>query len=66
MEKLSDQIRKAIDLSGLSRYRICKLTGIDQGAFSKFMAHKGGLSIASLDDVAEVLGLELSKTRKGR
>ena len=66
MERLSDQIRKAVDLCGLSRYRICKLTGIDQGAFSKFMAHKGGLSITSLDEVAEVLGLELRKIRKGR
>ena len=66
MEKLSDQIRKAVDLSGLSRYRICQLTGIDQGALSKFMAHKGGLSVANLDNVAEVLGLELRKTRKER
>ena len=64
MMKLSDQIRQAVKKSGLSRYRICKLAGIDQGAMSKFMAAKVGLTLATLDRLGEVLGLELKK-RKG-
>ena len=34
---LGDGIRRAVNTSGLSRYRICMDTGIDQGAFSRFM-----------------------------
>ena len=57
--KLSDQIRRAVDTSGLSRYRICKETGIDEGGFSRFMAGKVGMTQANLDAVADVLGLEV-------
>jgi transcriptional regulator with XRE-family HTH domain len=57
--KLSGQIRRAVDACGLSRYRICKETGIDQGAFSRFMAGKVGLTMAHLDAVADVLGLDV-------
>ena len=55
--KLSDQIRRAVDESGLSRYAICKATGIDKGHMSRFMAGKGGLSMANLDALADVLRL---------
>jgi len=57
--KLSDQIRRAVDACGLSRYRICKVTGIDQGAFSRFMAGKVGLTTAHLDAVADLLRLDV-------
>ena len=68
MEKLSEQIRQAIDASGYSRYRICKETGIDQAAMSRFMAGTVGLTQENLDRVAAFLGLELRKRRgrKGR
>ncbi|MBE3096961.1 MAG: helix-turn-helix domain-containing protein [Planctomycetes bacterium] len=58
--KLSQQIRKAIDTSGLSRYRIAVETGLDHAAMSRFMADKGGLSVESLDAIADVLGLEVT------
>lgn len=57
--KLSDQVRRAVDDSGLSRYRICKLAGIDEGSFSRFMAGKVGLSLPTLDALADVLGLDV-------
>jgi transcriptional regulator with XRE-family HTH domain len=57
--KLTDQIRRAVDACGLSRYRICKIIGLDQGTFSKFMAGKCGLSLQTLDAVADVLGLDV-------
>ncbi len=62
--KLSDQIRQAVDDSGLSRYGICKVTGIDKALMSRFMAGKGGLSVRSLDALAAVLGLNIVATGK--
>jgi transcriptional regulator with XRE-family HTH domain len=56
---LSDQVRRAVDRSGLSRYRICKLAGIDEGSFSRFMAGKVGLSLPTLDALADVLNLDV-------
>ena len=58
-DKLSDQVRRAVDASGASRYALCKATGIDQGHFSRFMAGTMGLSMAALDALAEVLGLRI-------
>ena len=57
--RLSDQIRRAVNASGVSRYRICKGIGLDQGTMSKFMAGHSGLSIATLDALADVLGLDV-------
>ena len=47
--RFSDQIRSAVDASGLSRYRIAKEIGIGEATMSRFMTDKGGLSMASLD-----------------
>jgi|GEM_PF-2272711 len=55
----SDQLRAIIDNSGMSRYAICKATGTDQGTMSKFMAHKCGLSCASMDRIGALLGIRL-------
>jgi transcriptional regulator with XRE-family HTH domain len=57
--RLSDQIRRAIDNSGVSRYAICKATGIDKGLMSRFMAGKGTLAMPTLDALADVLGLDV-------
>ncbi len=68
--KLSDQVRRAVDESGLSRYAICKALGMDQAIMSRFMTGKGGLSMAKLDALADLLGLRIvadrPKTRKAR
>ena len=56
---LSDQIRQAVEQSGLTRYRISKETGLDEGSLSKFVAGKVGLSLANLDKLADVLGLDI-------
>jgi len=64
--KLSDQIRAAVATAGVSRYRICKGAGIDQGALSRFLARKQGLGLARLDALADVLGLDVVKVRPVR
>ena len=56
---LSEQIRRVIKESELSRFAIATLSKIDHGAFSRFMVGRGGLSMASLDRLAEVLALKV-------
>ena len=64
--KVSDQIRRAIETSGLSRYRIWQETGIDQATLSKFMSGERGLSTQALDRLGELLNLEISMRRGKR
>lgn len=56
---LSVELRQAIERSGLSRYGIWQQTGIDQGSLSKFIDGERGLSIESIDKIAELLGLHI-------
>jgi transcriptional regulator with XRE-family HTH domain len=65
-KSFSDEIRAAVDACGLSRYRLCMTIGLDQGALSKFMSGKAGLSVAYLDKLADVLDLHVVARRKGR
>ena len=62
--KLSDQVRRAVKESGLTRYAICQETGIDQGAMSHFLAKHRGLSMDSLDRLADLLKLNLTRGTK--
>ena len=57
--KLSDQVRRAVDTSGMSRYAICKAIDMDQAIMSRFMTGKGGLSMANLDALADLLELDV-------
>ena len=56
---LSEELREAVERSGLSRYSIWQQTGIDQGTLCKFMAGDRGLSIESIDKLADLLGLHI-------
>ena len=67
-QKVSDQIRAAIDAAGVTRYRISKDTGISESMLSRFMGGSRGLSMEALDTLGEYLDLEVVRreTRKGR
>jgi transcriptional regulator with XRE-family HTH domain len=54
-----DTIRKAIEASGKTRYRLSKETGIDQAQLSRLMSGKEGVSVENLERLAEALGLEI-------
>ena len=58
MMKLSDQVRRAIKASQLSRYRICKIIGTDESRLSRFMTGKP-IKTDFLDQLAELLGLSI-------
>jgi transcriptional regulator with XRE-family HTH domain len=55
----SDELRQAVERSGLSRYAIGAATGLDEGSLSKFMAGERGLRMESIDKLAELLGLHI-------
>ena len=61
---MTDQVRQAIDDSGLTRYRIAQDTGIDESTLAKFYHGTRGLSLDNLDLLCEYLGLQVVKTRR--
>ena len=58
-KSLSNELRDAVEKIGLTRYAIWQETGIDQGTMSKFMAGARGLSLESIDKLADLLGLHV-------
>ena len=64
-KKLSDQIRDAMTSSPLTRYRLSKLTGIDQTALMRFERGEVGLLLENIDKLAEPLGISIAKTGPG-
>ena len=61
----TDQIRKAVDASGMSRYRISKELGIAESTMSRFMSGDW-MGKENIDALAELLGLEVKTKRKRR
>jgi transcriptional regulator with XRE-family HTH domain len=61
---LTDQLRQAIDESGLTRYQIAKATGIDESALAKFYNGHRGLSMGALNALGEFLQLTITLGRK--
>ena len=64
IKKLSDEVKQAIDDSGLTRYRIAKDTGIDEAALSKFYNGQRGITTDTLDRLGEYLGLRIVVDRR--
>ena len=61
---LTDQLRKAIDDSGMTRYFIAKQTGIDESALAKFYNGHRGLSMKALNALGECLDLVITSRSK--
>lgn len=67
MAELLNMMRKAIEASGQSRYRISKATGIAQSVLSRFMSGKTALTVETVERLADYLGLEIAlRPRRGR
>lgn len=70
MATVTDQLRRAVERSGQTRYAISKATGIPASVLSRFVASGRGLRSENIDRLCAYLGLVLTakagKARKGR
>ncbi|QDV05619.1 helix-turn-helix protein [Planctomycetes bacterium Poly30] len=60
LEALIDEIQA----SSLTRYRIAQESGVAPSQLSRLVNGQSGMSIGSIEAIAEVLGLELVLRRK--
>lgn len=56
---ISEQLRRAVSESHLSRYRIAKETGLSQSLLSRFVSGDRGLSLDAIDKLGTLLGFRL-------
>lgn len=67
MAKLLDTIRRAIETSGKTRYRIAQEAGIAQSQLSRLMSGECGLNVETIERLAAYLGLEIVvRPKRGR
>lgn len=65
MMSVTDQLRRAVEGCGQTRYAIGKATGIPQSVLSRFVAGGRGLRSENIDRLCDYLGLMLTpKTRR--
>jgi len=63
-QRFSEQLRRAVERSDLTRYQISKQTGIAQSILSRFVNQGAGLSMDSVDKLCQCLGLRLAAEGK--
>lgn len=63
---IEQQLRQAILDSDLSRYELAKRTGVSQATLSLFVHGHRSVTMGLAAKLAAELGLELTRTRKGR
>ena len=61
---IAEQLRRAVNASGLSRAELCRRAGMDQGYMSRVMSGRQPIGAATLNRLADALGLELRPTRR--
>ena len=66
MSKILGAIKAAINASDQNRHRIAQDTGISESALSRLMSGERGLSVESVEILADYLGLEISIKPKRR
>jgi hypothetical protein len=66
MTTVSEQLRKAVENCGESRYAITKATGIDKAVLSRFVASGKAMRSENIDKLTTYLGLELRPIKRPR
>jgi transcriptional regulator with XRE-family HTH domain len=59
----TEQLRRLIEASDKTRYRISKETQIAEGQLSRFVHGKAGLSLSAIDRICDCLNLKLIEIR---
>ena len=62
--RLEKQLRRAIQGSGLSAYRIAQESGVSEAVLSRFLNRQRTITLATASKLAEVLGLRLIVTTR--
>jgi len=70
-DDIEEQLRTIILSSGMSRYRLSKLSGVSEGQLSRFVMDKNDprhrtLTMTSAARVAKVLGLRLDQVESAK
>ena len=63
---IEEQFRQAVLNSGMSRYRLSKMTGVAEAVLSNFVNGHRSLTLTTAAKLAKVLDLELRPRKKGR
>jgi len=64
MGTILDQVIRAIEESGITRYELAKRTGVSESALSRLVRGERSISVETLERLAEELGLELRISKK--
>ena len=68
-KNLEQQIKEAIEASGLTCYEIAKRSGVPQPVLSRFVNGKRGINLSTASKLTDAFGLELrprQAKQKGR
>jgi len=65
-KSISEQLRQAIMTAPESRYRIARGSGVSEGQLSRFVRGESGLTLDTVDVLAEYLELEVVRRPKRR
>lgn len=63
---LEKQIKDAIRQSGLTGGQICKQSGINKAALSRFMNGERSITLDSAEKLCELFNLELTAKKSGK
>lgn len=63
---ITRQLRAIIDDTGLTAYALGRDAGVDPGVVQRFLNEERDIRLETLDRLAEVLGLRLVETGRGR
>jgi len=62
----TDEVKEAIEGSGLRHCDICREIGLDQAVMCRFMQGRSGLALPTLDKLAALLDLHVNVGPKGQ
>ncbi|MHC4476565.1 MAG: helix-turn-helix transcriptional regulator [Planctomycetota bacterium] len=66
VQDIEMQLKQAILGSGMSRYKLSKITGVPASVLCTFVNGKRSITIGTAAKLARALGLELRPRKKGR
>lgn len=66
MAQLLDKIRRAVETSGKTRYRIAKESGISAAQLSRLVNGQSGMTVETIERLADYLGFRIVIESKGK